>query len=176
MQASTEGCCCCPLPAPACSCLLLPAAAACFCCLLPAACYLLLPSACCCCLLLLLLPAVAVACCCCCCLLLMLLLLLLLRCDSCRKGWRSTKKAPQRKKIKLPLARCSMICKNSVPTLGGKRRKSKRLARDVLHFPKFCNTSRLKVRFPARCSEKYLEKPTKTRKTRPEATQISRKC
>ena len=39
------------------------------------------------------------------------------------------------------------MLQNDAPTLGEKRQKSERFARDVLQFATFCDTSRLKVHF-----------------------------
>ena len=55
------------------------------------------------------------------------------------------KTSAQRCKTTFSVEFCKHFLKTCVPTLGQKRQKGKRFARDVLRFATFCNTSRLKV-------------------------------
>ena len=54
---------------------------------------------------------------------------------------------PQNHELSFPLGFHSNFYKNRAPTLGEKRQKSVRFARDVLQFAAFCDTSRLKLHF-----------------------------
>ena len=49
--------------------------------------------------------------------------------------------------MRLPREFLNKLLQNDAPTLGEKRQKSERFARDVLQFATFCHTSRLKVHF-----------------------------
>ena len=52
---------------------------------------------------------------------------------------------PQNHELSFPLGFHSNFYKNRAPTLGEKRQKSVRFARDVLQFATFCDTSPLKL-------------------------------